>query len=209
MSAGIQDSTELHKVTPRVDRLSPRNSTQTTNKQGDSTYCGQNTRYSRSECPVQDAKCYKCKRMGHYGRVCHTKPQNRPHQSPKTVPVKAINESWEQEFEDCKLEYICTYLTARAEIYQMSAVQVCRMHSHSLPGEHIRQIWVSQSPNSKIQQIDCDVDTTTGYNILVLYKAQTLFGTEWLQDEWKPWQSGLELLETAHHEPRIMDSLIA
>ena len=116
--------------------------------------------------------------MGCFGKVCCPKPWNRPQQSPKTILVKAIHEAWEQEFEDCVPAYIPAYLTSTVETHQISAVPVTKIHAHSTPGKHIAALWLSQTPNSKIQHIDCEVDTRAGCNILLLHKAQTLFGTK-------------------------------
>ena len=113
--------------------------------------------------------------MGHYDRVCDTKPQNRPQWSPKTIPVKAIHEPWEQEGEDYMPQYTPNYLTFMAEEHKVLAAPVSKIHSHSTLGEHIKSIWLWQSPNSKIQQIDCKVDNGTGCNIFPFYKAQTHF----------------------------------
>ena len=122
MSAHIQDSADLHKVTPRVGRLSTRNSPQPTHKQWECAYCRQNTRHSRTECPVWGAEYYNCKSMGHYGGVCQAKLRNWPQQSPETIPIKSTHEAQEQEYEDCMPEYTPTYLKFMAETHQISAV---------------------------------------------------------------------------------------
>ena len=75
-------------------------------------------------------------------------------------------------------EYTPTYLTSIAEIHHISAIPVSKIHSNLIPGENIRPVYLSQFPNSKIQQIECKVDTRVGCNILPLYQAQTLFVTE-------------------------------
>ena len=47
-------------------------------------------------------------------------------------------------------------------------------------GEHIQPLWISQSRDSAMQQIDCEVDTGAGCNILTLYMAWEIFKQEWL-----------------------------
>ena len=44
--------------------------------------------------------------------------------------------------------------------------------------EHIRPLWVAQSEESKIHQIDCEVNIGAGCNILPVHKAKELFGKE-------------------------------
>ena len=39
-------------------------------------------------------------------------------------------------------------------------------------------LWISQSQNSLVQQIDYEVDTGAGCNVLPTYKAGALFGQE-------------------------------
>ena len=45
---------------------------------------------------------------------------------------------------------------------------------------HIWPLWNSQPKDFDVQQIDCEVDTGAGCNILLVYKVKVLFGQEWL-----------------------------
>ena len=60
-------------------------------------------------------------------------------------------------------------------------------HSKTIPvtslqapsaGKHISPLWISQSTDSAMQQIDCEVHTGAGCNILPLYKAREIFKQE-------------------------------
>ena len=69
-----------------------------------------------------------------------------------------------------------SHLKPTAETNQRTAILGYIIHSHSRPGEHIRPLWLSQSPNFKIQQIDFEVDTKAGCNILLFYKVRIYLG---------------------------------
>ena len=38
-------------------------------------FCGL-ARHPRSRCPAKEAECHKCKKIGHYGKVCRSNPVN-------------------------------------------------------------------------------------------------------------------------------------
>ena len=44
--------------------------------------------------------------------------------------------------------------------------------------EHIWPAWIAQSQNSKKHQVDVEIDTGTGCNVMPLYKVHELFGQE-------------------------------
>ncbi|XP_068235942.1 uncharacterized protein [Palaemon carinicauda] len=45
-------------------------------------FCG-NKRHSRTQCPAKDAVCLKCKKQGHYAKVCRSVKQASGSSSPK------------------------------------------------------------------------------------------------------------------------------
>ena len=139
MSAGTQDSTEPHKVTSRAGRFSLRTLHSLHISKETAHIMGQSTRHSRSECPPLYVKCYKCKRMGHYGKVYHTRLWNRPSRILKLYWLKLY---MMLRIKSLKTACTPTYVTSMVETYQVSAVPVCKMHSHSMLGEHIRPLWL-------------------------------------------------------------------
>ena len=44
--------------------------------------------------------------------------------------------------------------------------------------EHIQPAWIAQSQNSKKVQLDIEIDTGAGCNVMPLKKVQELFGQE-------------------------------
>ena len=57
------------------------------------TYCGLNHGKKKSDCPAVDKICLKCKKKGHYARVCRSKQAN-----PQKKPVKYVEEQEDVEY---------------------------------------------------------------------------------------------------------------
>ena len=168
MIAGTQDSNKLHKVTFTQKLFTTYKKAKRLHTK-DCTHYKHSTWHSGSKCPVQDSKCYKFKRMG----------LSRPQQSLiKSYQVKLYmrlrNKKQKTASQNTLLPII--YPWQKHSRHQQSQYAKYSLIQHQ--GNTCRQIWQSQSLNSNIQQIDCEVDTSAGWNTLQLYKAQTLLGTE-------------------------------
>ena len=137
-SAGMQDSNDLHTVTPRVGRIHPETP--------------HNLHTSKEIAHIADRVpgilgvnalpevLSATNARGWDTMAGFVAPNLRtgPKQSRKTIHIKATYETWEQVSGDCMLEYIPVYLTSMAETLQISAVPVCNIHSCLTPGKHIR-----------------------------------------------------------------------
>ena len=55
----------------------------------------------------------------------------------------------------------------------LKTVQVSRLGANE-QSEHIRLAWIAQSQNSKKHQLDIEIDTGAGCNVMPLYKVQEL-----------------------------------
>ena len=55
---------------------------------------------------------------------------------------------------------------------QTETTDVCRLSERN--SEHILPAWISKSKDSEIKQIDCEVDTGAGYNVIGLKQAKKL-----------------------------------
>ena len=56
-------------------------------------HCGLNHGKKKSDCPAVDKICLKCKKKGHYARVCRSKQAN-----PQKKPVKYVEEQEDVEY---------------------------------------------------------------------------------------------------------------
>ena len=107
VSAGIQDSTELHKVTPRVGRLSPRNCPNLhTNKETEHIM---DRVPSTTGVSVLSEMLSSTNARGQNTMVRYFTPSHKSlQQSPKTIPVQTLHKAQEQEY---GVHYrICSYL---------------------------------------------------------------------------------------------------
>ena len=55
-------------------------------------------------------------------------------------------------------------------------IKVCQLSERN--SEHIRPAWISKSRDSSIEQIDCEVDTGAGCNVIGYNQAKELFDQE-------------------------------
>ena len=131
--------------------------------------CGAKPVHPRSQCPAKNAKCFKCGKEGHYGSVCKSKSKGGNVDELQTQPINApLNE-------DCPAEdYTPVYFTAT--VHHLKTVMVKTLNHHH-PQPHNRLLWLRKELSSQIFQISCEVDTGASWNILPLYKAKALFGT--------------------------------
>ena len=79
-------------------------------------------------------------------------------------------------------QYSTPYFMSREELPQvkcnsLKTVQVSRLGANE-QGEHIQPAWLAQSQNSKKFQVNIEIDTGAGCNVMPLYKVQELFGQE-------------------------------
>ena len=62
------------------------------------------------------------------------------------------------------------------KMLQTETIEVCQLGERNT--EHIRPAWISKSKNSPIEQIDCEVDTGAGCNVIGYNQAKELYGQE-------------------------------
>ena len=81
-------------------------------------------------------------------------------------------------------QYSTPYFISREELPQaqvkcnsLKTVQVFRLGANE-QSEHIQLAWISQSQNSKKHQVDVEIDTRAGCNVMPIYKVHELFGQE-------------------------------
>ena len=79
-------------------------------------------------------------------------------------------------------QYSTPYFMSREELPQakcnsLKTVQVTRLDANER-SEHIQPAWIAQSQSSKKHQVDIEIDTGAGCNVMPLDKVQELFGQE-------------------------------
>ena len=79
-------------------------------------------------------------------------------------------------------QYPTPYFMSKGELPQtarnsLKTVQVSRLGANEQT-EHIQPACIAQSQNSKKHQLDIEIDTGAGCNVMPLYKVQELFDQE-------------------------------
>ena len=65
---------------------------------------------------------------------------------------------------------------APVKMLQTEVIKVCQLSERN--SEHIRPAWISKSNESSIEQIECEVDTGAGGNVIGYNQAKKLFDQE-------------------------------
>ena len=137
--------------------------------------CGGTPSHPRAHCPAKDYICQTFHRVGHYARVCITQGKSAK-QIQAAERVQDCNEG-DVEFWDCthwKYEYTTPYFQSKTETKSCHILKTAPVASLQAPsvGEQIWPLWISQSRDPAMQQIDCEMDNGACCNILPLYKAR-------------------------------------
>ncbi len=146
--------------------------------------CGAPKWYPRVNCKAVGQTCHTCSGPDHFSHCCRKKGSLRPAQPPVRAAVRAMAaQEQSQEVVDTVPDYTPPYFQSAGELpmaptHQIRTVPVCRLQQQTPAGEHIRPAWISEKPTDPISQIDCEVDTGAGCNMLPIYKASALFGQE-------------------------------
>ena len=65
---------------------------------------------------------------------------------------------------------------APIKMLQTETIEVCQLSERN--PEHIRPAWISKSEDSPVEQIDCEVDTGAGCNVIGYNQAKELYNQE-------------------------------
>ena len=79
-------------------------------------------------------------------------------------------------------QYSTPYFISREELSQAKCNSLKTVKLFGLgandQSEHIQPAWIAQSQNSKKHQVDIEIDTGVGCNVMPLYKVHEHFGQE-------------------------------
>ena len=100
--------------------------------------------------------------------------------SPQCMQSQKTLQDYNQSLETA--QYSTPYFMSKEELPQttcnsLKTVQVSRLGANK-QSEHIQPAWIAQSQNSKKHQLDVEIDTGTGCDVMPLHKVQELFGQE-------------------------------
>ena len=75
----------------------------------------------------------------------------------------------------CEQDYTTPFFLRKEEGIKSTVKSLkttTKVHYIHKDTEHVRPLWLLQSPNSNIAKTECEVDTGAGCNIMPLHKAQ-------------------------------------
>ena len=148
-------------------------------------YCGAPnwTREHFKVCKAKNSICGRCGKKGHLDSLCRStrtplhmlEAQDYSH-SQSQESLQDYNQSLETA------QYSTLYFMSKKELPQMKCnslktVQVSRLGINE-QSKHIQPAWIAQSQSSKKHQVDMEIDTGAGCNVMPLYKVQELFAQE-------------------------------
>ena len=94
--------------------------------------------------------------------------------------VSGASTRLQPESTDCTILHTILHVKGKvttSEVQQPQDCAVSRLGANE-QSEHIQPVWIAQSQSSKKHQVDVEIDTGTGCNVMPLYKVQELFGQE-------------------------------
>ena len=154
-------------------------------------YCGAPnwTREHIKICMAKNSICGNCNKKGHLDSMCRSRPVHMLEAQPQTQS-QDTTQDYTHSLETAQqhnpsletIPYSTPYFISKEELPQASCnslqmVQVFRLGANE-KSEDIRPSWIAQSQNSKMHQIDVEIDTGAGCNVMPLYKVKELFGQE-------------------------------
>ena len=151
-------------------------------------YCGaQNwTREHSKICKAKNHTCGRCNKKGHLDSLCRSaKTPLRMIEAQGCTNLQLVQsqETLQDYNQSLKtVQYSTPYFMSKGELPQttcnsLKTVQVSRLGVNK-QSEHVQLAWIAQSQNSKKHQLDVEIDTGAGCNVMPLYKVQELFGQE-------------------------------
>ena len=153
MQAGKENSSGLHKI----KAINQAKKTTTGSKPKQCGWCGQAKWCKKSECPAKDKNCRICGLKGHFDKVCRrSEGQQKPNS--KAKPKAKVHEVISEDTED-------------EDVY-FGQINVHRIDSDD---EHLKPLWISTGYGETVHQVEAEIDSGAGCNVMPLYLYKAIF----------------------------------
>ena len=108
------------------------------------------------------------------------------------------------------IPYTTLYFMSRKELPQVNCnsiqtIQLSRLGANE-KSEQIQPAWIAESQNSEMHQMNVEVDTGAGCNVMPLYKVEELFGQEWLVQRLSP--PTVRIKAYGNQEVKVLGSIV-
>ena len=182
-----QTAVPVHRL--QKSSRQPSNSNRNKNKTAHNCYyCGAQN-WTREHSKIYKAKnhtCGRCSKKGHLESLCRSTGtplhviETQDYTSLQPMQSQETLQDYYQSLETA--QYSTPYFMSKGELPKttcnsLKTVQVSRLGANE-QSEQIRPAWIAQSQSSKKHQLDVEIDTGAGCNVMPLYEAQELFGKE-------------------------------
>ena len=154
-------------------------------KRQDCYCCGARPAHPKSKCPAKDVTCHSCDKKGHYQKCCkskRTKPgKNRKFKQTQVhgLQTQPVDKNSQPPFNPYSgyytpLEPPQQYASQPALFHHIQMYHVKSINDTS--SKHIKPLWLSAASEGPIHQVECEIDTGAGCNVMPLYMYKSLFG---------------------------------
>ena len=183
MIQSAQTAVLVHKL-QHGSKQSPNFNRHKNKTAGNCYYCGaQNWTKEHSKVyKGRNSTCGRYGKKGHLDSLCRS--AGTPLHMLEAQDYNPHSQETPQDYSQSPetAQYSTPYFMSRKELPQakcnsLKTVQVSRLGANE-QSEHIQPAWFAQSQNSKKHQVNVEIDTGAGCNVMPLYKVQELFGQE-------------------------------
>ena len=154
-------------------------------KRQDCYCCGARPPHPKSKCPARDVTCHSCGKKGHYQKCCKSKRakpgKNRNFKQTQVhgLQTQPVDENSQPPINPYSgyytpLEPPQQYASQPAMFHHIQMYHVKSINDTS--SKHIKPLWLSAASEGPIYQVECEIDTGAGCNVMPLYMYKSLFG---------------------------------
>ena len=138
--------------------------------------CGTRTAHPKSKCPARDVVCHKCGKKGHYQKCCKSKTKSGKHKQTQVHGLQAQvgNDTGQSSAYYTSLELPEQHWNQPALFHHIQSYHIKSINDTS--SKHIKPLWLSVAHGGPIHQVECEIDSGAGCNVMPLYMYKSLFG---------------------------------
>lgn len=149
--------------------------------------CGAKPAHPRSQCPAKDVTCHKCGKKEHYKKCCKSKTGKQGTTGePRQVQLHGLQatltgaSAYQTSVRDPAQDYHMMFGPHAPQDNQHTIfhhIQTFHVKSiNDTSSKHIKPLWLSTANGGPMYEVECEIDTGAGCNVMPLYLHKSLFG---------------------------------